>query len=209
ARHQRRAVADPHGRAPGTRRPARGDPADAARQRRVGRARGPRGARPPRRAPPLSPGAPRGAARRAQGRVRACVRSRADAPGPSRSLASTTRPAQPGALSTTADLPPTAVVHLEHTPMTAPSTTPYPVTPPAGRVVTVGAVAWARASTGAAGAVEFTRPLAVPPLAESRVEDGVRVFELEAREGVADRGAAAPTPTLGLNGDHLGPTLRA
>ena len=127
--------------------------------------------------------------------------------------------------------------------MTAPSTTPYPVTPPAGgepptppagrsrrrrspvvrvlvvlgvvaalfvgTVVTVVAVAWARASTSTAGAVEFTRPLAVPPLAESRVEDGVRVFELEAREGVADLGAAAPTPTLGLNGDHLGPTLRA
>ncbi len=78
-----------------------------------------------------------------------------------------------------------------------------------GAVVAVVGVAWARAATSTAGAVEFTRPLAVPPLAESRVEDGVRVFELEAREGVADLGAAAPTPTIGLNGDHLGPTLRA
>ncbi|ARU53288.1 hypothetical protein CBR64_19475 [Cellulosimicrobium cellulans] len=76
-------------------------------------------------------------------------------------------------------------------------------------VVAVVGVAWARAATSTAGTVEFTRPLAVPPLAESRVEDGVRVFELEARDGVADLGAAAPTPTIGLNGDYLGPTLRA
>jgi FtsP/CotA-like multicopper oxidase with cupredoxin domain len=78
-----------------------------------------------------------------------------------------------------------------------------------GAIVAVVGVAWARAATSTAGAVEFTRPLAVPPLAESRVEDGVRVFELEAREGVADLGASAPTPTIGLNGDYLGPTLRA
>ncbi|MCO7272014.1 multicopper oxidase family protein [Cellulosimicrobium cellulans] len=78
-----------------------------------------------------------------------------------------------------------------------------------GAVVAVVGVAWARAATSTAGAVEFTRPLAVPPLAESRVEDGVRVFELEARAGVADLGASAPTPTIGLNGDYLGPTLRA
>ncbi|WP_431890412.1 multicopper oxidase family protein [Cellulosimicrobium funkei] len=78
-----------------------------------------------------------------------------------------------------------------------------------GAVAVVVGVAWARAATSTAGAVEFTRPLAVPPLAESRVEDGVRVFELEAREGVADLGASAPTPTIGLNGDYLGPTLRA
>lgn len=78
-----------------------------------------------------------------------------------------------------------------------------------GAVVAVAGVAWARAATSTVGAVEFTRPLEIPPLAESRVEDGVRVFELEAREGLADLGASAPTPTLGLNGDHLGPTLRA
>ncbi|WP_426308746.1 multicopper oxidase family protein [Cellulosimicrobium sp. E-16] len=78
-----------------------------------------------------------------------------------------------------------------------------------GVVAAVVGVAWARAATSTAGAVEFTRPLAVPPLAESRVEDGVRVFELETREGVADLGASAPTPTIGLNGDYLGPTLRA
>lgn len=78
-----------------------------------------------------------------------------------------------------------------------------------GAIVAVVGVAWARAATSTVGAVEFTRPLAIPPLAESRVEDGVRVFELEAREGVADLGAGAPTPTIGLNGDYLGPTLRA
>ncbi|MHA7132814.1 multicopper oxidase family protein [Oerskovia turbata] len=79
-------------------------------------------------------------------------------------------------------------------------------------VVGIGAasaVAFSRAAVSTAGEVEFSRPLAIPPLAPSRVEDGVRVFELEAREGTADLGAGAPTPTIGLNGDHLGPTLRA
>ncbi|MEV6212857.1 multicopper oxidase domain-containing protein [Kitasatospora sp. NPDC051914] len=53
------------------------------------------------------------------------------------------------------------------------------------------------------------RRLPIPPAAESRTENGVRWFTLEARPGrwniVADR----TTPTWGYSQDLLGPTLRA
>lgn len=67
----------------------------------------------------------------------------------------------------------------------------------------------ARATPPAAGAVDFIRPLAVPPLAPSRVEDGVRVFELTADEASTTFVDGRPTPTLGYNGSYLGPTLVA
>lgn len=60
---------------------------------------------------------------------------------------------------------------------------------------------------------EFTEPLAIPPLAESRIEDGVRVFSLSAQEGESEFAPATPegaaTATWGFNGDFLGPTIRA
>ncbi|MGL5928100.1 MAG: multicopper oxidase family protein, partial [Dermatophilaceae bacterium] len=71
------------------------------------------------------------------------------------------------------------------------------------------AVSFAAAEVDTVGEVDFDRPLAVPPLAESRVEDGVRVFELEMQQGETDLGRAEPTPTWGVDGSHLGPTLRA
>jgi len=57
--------------------------------------------------------------------------------------------------------------------------------------------------------VEFSTELAIPPLAESRVEDGVRVFELTAQEGTTSFLPGTRSETWGFNGDHLGPTLRA
>ncbi|MFC0680085.1 multicopper oxidase family protein [Lysobacter korlensis] len=55
----------------------------------------------------------------------------------------------------------------------------------------------------------FDTPLPIPPLAESRLVDGVRVFSLDAQEGSAELLPGIQTPTWGFNGDHLGPTLRA
>ncbi len=58
--------------------------------------------------------------------------------------------------------------------------------------------------------VAFDRPLFVPPLAESHVdEDGRRVFDLVMQQGASDFGREQPTRTWGFNGDYLGPTLRA
>lgn len=60
------------------------------------------------------------------------------------------------------------------------------------------------------GEVDFDREMAVPPLAQSRVEaDGTRVFELDMRSGQREFEPGQVTPTWGFNGDYLGPTLRA
>ncbi|WP_030271558.1 multicopper oxidase family protein [Streptomyces sp. NRRL B-24484] len=53
------------------------------------------------------------------------------------------------------------------------------------------------------------RRLPVPPLAESRTENGVRWFDLEARPGIASIVPGKSTPTWGYSQDILGPTLRA
>jgi FtsP/CotA-like multicopper oxidase with cupredoxin domain len=60
------------------------------------------------------------------------------------------------------------------------------------------------------GAIRFTNPLTVPPLAASTVSaDGTRVFDLTAGEGESQFLPGAATPTSGYNGPYLGPTLRA
>lgn len=78
-----------------------------------------------------------------------------------------------------------------------------------GGAAAVAAWAWVQASVDTAGEVEFTTPLAIPPLADSHVDAvGRRVFDLTATEGRHDFGAG-PVDTWGFDGDYLGPTLRA
>jgi FtsP/CotA-like multicopper oxidase with cupredoxin domain len=68
---------------------------------------------------------------------------------------------------------------------------------------------WQAGIVDTRGKVDFTNPLAVPPLAPSaRDAEGRRVFELRAGAGRHDFGAG-PVSTWGYNGDYLGPTLRA
>ncbi|KAF4407321.1 multicopper oxidase family protein [Streptomyces lycii] len=79
-------------------------------------------------------------------------------------------------------------------------------------LVFAGAVTWlwTTADVHTAGRVDFDEKLAVPPLAESRVDDrGRRVFDLSMRTGSKEFRPGRSTPTWGFNGDHLGPTLRA
>lgn len=60
------------------------------------------------------------------------------------------------------------------------------------------------------GRVDFDRPLAIPPLAESTVDaDGTRVFALEAQAGTTEFEPGTPSETWGFNGSYLGPTLVA
>lgn len=78
-------------------------------------------------------------------------------------------------------------------------------------VLTTGglAIAWVVVPTNTVGDVDFDRPLAIPPLAESTVDaDGTRAFQLTAQEGTSDLGEDEPTTTWGFNGAYLGPTLR-
>ncbi|MCH6229402.1 multicopper oxidase domain-containing protein [Microbacterium sp. CFH 31415] len=67
----------------------------------------------------------------------------------------------------------------------------------------------ARPTPPAAGEFTFEQPLRIPELAPSKVEDGVRVFELDAGEGRTSFLGGTETPTLGYNGSYLGPTLVA
>jgi FtsP/CotA-like multicopper oxidase with cupredoxin domain len=72
------------------------------------------------------------------------------------------------------------------------------------------ALVWANATVDTAGQVAFSRPLAIPPLAGSRIENGRRVFDLRAGAGTTDFGIGeGATATWGFNGAYLGPTLRA
>ena len=57
--------------------------------------------------------------------------------------------------------------------------------------------------------VSFGTPLPVPPLADSRLEAGVRVFSLVPQAGKHEYVPGKPADSLGYNGSYLGPTLRA
>lgn len=56
---------------------------------------------------------------------------------------------------------------------------------------------------------EFVNELAIPPLADSTVENGVRTFELTAQSGETSFPGIGDATTWGYNGTFLGPTLRA
>ncbi|GIG90790.1 multicopper oxidase family protein [Plantactinospora endophytica] len=74
----------------------------------------------------------------------------------------------------------------------------------------VGTWVWTSNAVDTSGKVDFVNRLAVPPLAQSRIDDrGRRVFDLRAQPGRRDFGQGGPTDTWGFNGDYLGPTLRA
>ncbi|HEU4948916.1 MAG TPA: multicopper oxidase domain-containing protein [Kribbella sp.] len=61
-----------------------------------------------------------------------------------------------------------------------------------------------------AGTATFDRALAIPPVAKSSVDaDGRRVFDLTAHAGTREFVPGQRTSTWGINGDYLGPTLRA
>lgn len=55
----------------------------------------------------------------------------------------------------------------------------------------------------------FTRPLPIPELAPSTMQDGVRRFSLRAAPGESEIIAGTRTPTWGYSRPMLGPTLRA
>ncbi|HEX2073100.1 MAG TPA: multicopper oxidase domain-containing protein [Geodermatophilus sp.] len=79
-----------------------------------------------------------------------------------------------------------------------------------GAAAALAALAWSVAARTTAGQVDFSRPLAIPPLAESTIDaDGRRVFDLRLQTGRTDFGLGRPTDTWGVNGPYLGPTLRA
>lgn len=55
----------------------------------------------------------------------------------------------------------------------------------------------------------FATPLRIPPLLEPEMLDGERVFRLSAQAGDTELVPGVSFATMGFNGTHLGPTLRA
>lgn len=55
----------------------------------------------------------------------------------------------------------------------------------------------------------FATPLRIPPLLASETIDGERVFRLKAQAGETELVPGALFATMGFNGPHLGPTIRA
>lgn len=83
-----------------------------------------------------------------------------------------------------------------------------------GALAAAGGGAWFgmtyfNAKINTIGKVDFNRTLGIPPLAQSRVEDGIRTFELTMQRGEVDLGQGRLTRTWGINGPHLAPTIRA
>jgi FtsP/CotA-like multicopper oxidase with cupredoxin domain len=70
--------------------------------------------------------------------------------------------------------------------------------------------AWYTAPVDTVGKVPFEQPLAIPPLAESHLDDdGRRVFDITAQQGTTELVPGTSTETWGYDGGYLGPTLRA
>lgn len=77
-------------------------------------------------------------------------------------------------------------------------------------LVVAGWVSWDRTETRQVGTGRFDHALRIPSLAPSHVDSsGRRVFDLTMQTGCTDLGAARCTPTWGIDGAYLGPTLRA
>ena len=74
--------------------------------------------------------------------------------------------------------------------------TTLPVSPSATAIVT-------------SNPVGFTGTLTVPPLLEPQVQNGTKVFNLTLKPGQSQFLPGTTTATLGINGNYLGPTLRA
>jgi blue copper oxidase len=71
------------------------------------------------------------------------------------------------------------------------------------------AVLYARADTSTVGELDFATELWIPPLLEGQVDsDGANAFDLRLQTGTREILPGRTTETWGVNGSHLGPTLR-
>jgi blue copper oxidase len=74
----------------------------------------------------------------------------------------------------------------------------------------VGALVFRNARTSTEGTIAFDQPLRIPPLLAPRTDGaGRKVFDLRLQAGRTELLPGKPTSTWGINGPHLGPTLRA
>jgi len=77
-----------------------------------------------------------------------------------------------------------------------------------GSTALVTGTAFTYRSAPAKAQIAFTNKLAVPPLLVGEMHGGVRVFDLRMQSGATEFFKGVQTPTLGINGGFLGPTLK-
>ncbi|WP_022886155.1 multicopper oxidase family protein [Glaciibacter superstes] len=79
-----------------------------------------------------------------------------------------------------------------------------------GALTAIGAVGyWITEGQPRNPGATFATPIRIPPLLESEIIDGERVFRLTAQAGETELVPGAVFATMGFNGTHLGPTIRA
>jgi suppressor of ftsI len=77
-------------------------------------------------------------------------------------------------------------------------------------VILAGYALWSAADVTTVGERQFEQELRIPPLLEPRADGaGRKVFDLDLQSGRSELTAGSTTTTWGVNGPHLGPTLRA
>jgi len=74
--------------------------------------------------------------------------------------------------------------------------------------VAVGGTRWLAGKSNAFDAAGQRRPLRIPPLLEGTLRDGVKHFDMQIQSGISRFLPGRETPTIGVNGAFLGPTLR-
>lgn len=80
----------------------------------------------------------------------------------------------------------------------------------AGALTAIGATSyWLTEGQPPNPGAAFTTPLRIPPLLQSDVLDGERVFRLVAQAGDTELVPGTRFATMGFNGTYLGPTIRA
>ena len=76
-----------------------------------------------------------------------------------------------------------------------------------GAIAAFGVTPMLPGLANAASHVRMPNPLIIPPLDQGRMEDGVRVYDLALQNGTSQFFSDVKTPTSGVNGAYLGPTL--
>jgi FtsP/CotA-like multicopper oxidase with cupredoxin domain len=78
----------------------------------------------------------------------------------------------------------------------------------AAGLVGVGGTHWMTGQSGAFDGGGHRSALRIPPLLEGTVRDGIKHFDLNVQSGTSRFLAGLDTPTIGINGAFLGPTLK-
>ncbi|GGM18172.1 multicopper oxidase domain-containing protein [Promicromonospora citrea] len=68
---------------------------------------------------------------------------------------------------------------------------------------------WLTEGRSQGSGLSFTTPLQIPPLLDSEIVNGERVFHLTAQAGDTELVPGVRFSTMGFNGTYLGPTIRA